>query len=39
LAWGQYRLTFTFKIKSGTGTCIEKRTVRWFNHDPGGLPS
>jgi hypothetical protein len=39
LAWGQYRLTFTFKIKSGTGTCVETRTVRWFNYDPGGLPS
>jgi hypothetical protein len=39
LAWGRYRLTFKFTIKDGTGTCVETRTVRWFNYDPGGLPS
>jgi hypothetical protein len=39
LAWGRYRLTFKFTVKDGTGTCVETRTVRWFNHDPGGLPS
>jgi hypothetical protein len=43
LAWGQYRLHFKFRIRTpasaGGGTCVETRTVRWFNYDPGGLPS